>query len=133
MNASAIELPVVKSLIGGTWQAHGGASHEFVYNPSTGEAIATVYMADASSVDNVVQTAANSLPKWAATPVVERARVMFRFRELMEKHFEELAALITREHGKTLSESRAELNRGIEMVEFSCGIPSLLMGMYCRI
>ena len=60
--------------------------------------------------------------------MVERARVMFRFRELLEEHFEELAALVTREHGKTLAEARAEVHRGIEVVEFACGIPSLITG-----
>jgi malonate-semialdehyde dehydrogenase (acetylating)/methylmalonate-semialdehyde dehydrogenase len=68
------------------------------------------------------------MPKWAAVPVVERARIMFRYRELLEKNFEQIATLITREHGKTLSESRAELNRGMEMVEFASSMPSLLSG-----
>ncbi len=67
-------------------------------------------------------------PHWAETPVVERARVMFRFRERLAAHAEELARLVTREHGKTLAEARASVQRGIEMVEFACGIPSLIMG-----
>ena len=79
-------------------------------------------------IDRAVEVAADALPAWAETPAVERARVMFRFRELMHAQFEELAALVTREHGKTLAEARAEMQRGIEMVEFACGIPSLLMG-----
>ena len=66
--------------------------------------------------------------KWAETPVVDRARVMFQYRELIGKHFDELAALVTREHGKTAAEARASVQRGIEMVEFACGIPSLIMG-----
>ncbi len=72
--------------------------------------------------------AAAAWPEWSETPAVERARVMFRFRQLLDEYFEELAALVTREHGKTLAEARAEMQRGIEMVEFACGIPSLLMG-----
>ena len=79
-------------------------------------------------VDRAVQAAAAALPEWAETPVVDRAKVMFRFRELMVKHFDELAALVTREHGKTVPEARASVQRGIEMVEFACGIPSLIMG-----
>src|SRR6185295_7314896 len=71
---------------------------------------------------------AAALPAWAATPVVERARLMFRFRAVLEQNFEELAALVTREHGKTLAEARASVHRGIEVVEFACGIPSLIMG-----
>ena len=68
------------------------------------------------------------LPAWAETPVVERARVMFRFRERLAAHAEELAGLVTREHGKTLAEARASVQRGIEIVEFACGVPSLIMG-----
>ena len=79
-------------------------------------------------VDRAVQAAAAALPAWAETPAVERARVMFRFRELLARHADELARLVTREHGKTLGEARASVQRGIEMVEFACGIPSLIMG-----
>ena len=82
----------------------------------------------ADEIDRAVRAAADALPAWSETPAVERARVMFRFRELLHEHFEELAALVTREHGKTMAEARAEMQRGIEMVEFACGIPSLLMG-----
>src|SRR5262249_53919450 len=71
---------------------------------------------------------AAAFPAWADTPIVERARVMFRFREQLVNHAEELASLVTREHGKTLAEARASIQRGIEMVEFACGIPSLFMG-----
>ena len=84
--------------------------------------------ATAEQTGQVVEAAAAALPAWSETPVVERARLMFRFRTLLEQHFEELAALVTREHGKTLAEARAEVNRGIEVVEFACGIPSLITG-----
>jgi malonate-semialdehyde dehydrogenase (acetylating)/methylmalonate-semialdehyde dehydrogenase len=87
-----------------------------------------VPFATAQQTGEVVEAAAAALPAWNATPVVERARLMFRFRALLEKHFEELARLVTREHGKTLAEARAEVNRGIEVVEFACGIPSLITG-----
>ena len=73
------------------------------------------YGLTAEETDAVVQAAADALPGWSETPIVERARVMFRFRALLEEHFEELAALLTREHGKTLAESRAEMNRGVEI------------------
>src|SRR5262249_22171972 len=71
---------------------------------------------------------AAALPAWAETPVVERARVMFRFRDRIAGNAEELASLVTREHGKTLAEARASVQRGIEVVEFACGVPSLIMG-----
>ena len=90
--------------------------------------IGRVPFATAEQTGEVVEAAAAALPAWTETPVVERARLMFRFRALLEQNFEELAALVTREHGKTLAEARAEVNRGIEVVEFACGIPSLIMG-----
>ena len=76
----------------------------------------------------VVESAAAAFPGWMETPPVERARVFFKFKMLLEEHFDELVLSNTREHGKTLIESRGDVKRGIEMVEFACGIPSLLMG-----
>src|SRR6266545_1482786 len=118
----------VPLLCGGHWERSASERWGDVYNPSTGERIARVPLCGAAEVDRVVKAAAEALPAWADRPVVERARVMFRFRELLVKHADELAALVTREHGKTRSEARASVERGIEMVEFACGIPSLMMG-----
>jgi malonate-semialdehyde dehydrogenase (acetylating)/methylmalonate-semialdehyde dehydrogenase len=125
------QAPAVESvpiLVGGNWKTLESARHGDVFNPSTGQVIARVPFASVDEAAKVVEAAAAALPAWSETPVVERARVMFRFRALLEQHFEELAALVTREHGKTLAEARAEVNRGIEVVEFACGIPSLLVG-----
>lgn len=119
---------VVPLLRGGDWIEPAADAWEEVYNPSTGEVIARTPLVGADEVDLTVRSAAAALQEWADTPVVERARVMFRLRALMEQRYEEIATLVTREHGKTLAEARAEVNRGVEMVEFSCGIPSLLMG-----
>src|SRR5687768_12911075 len=113
---------------GGKWAELKSKRHGEVYNPSTGQVIARVPLCSAEQTAEVVEAAAAAIPAWSETPVVERARFMFRFRALMEQHFEELAALVTREHGKTLAEARAEVNRGIEVVEFACGIPSLIAG-----
>lgn len=121
-------VPTVAVLSAGKWAEHRAPRYGEVFNPSTGEVIAHVPLMSASETGNVVQSAANALDNWADTPVVERARLMFRFRSLLETHFQELAALVTREHGKTLAEARAEVNRGIEVVEFACGIPSLFTG-----
>jgi malonate-semialdehyde dehydrogenase (acetylating)/methylmalonate-semialdehyde dehydrogenase len=118
----------VKMLIGGRWEASRSDRRGPVYNPSTGKIIAEVPFCGPDEVDRAVQAAARALPGWAETPVVERARVMFRFRELLVAHAEELAHLVTREHGKTLAEARASVHRGVEMIEFACGIPSLIMG-----
>ncbi len=113
---------------GGQWIEHATDKWEEVYNPSTGEVIARTPLVNAAVTSEVIEAAAKALPDWKATPVVERARVMFRYRALLEEHFDELATLLTREHGKTIAEARAEINRGVEMVEFACSIPSLIMG-----
>src|SRR5437899_178193 len=118
----------VPLFIGGQWRNGSGQQTGPVYNPSTGQVIAQVPMCGMEEVDAAAKAAAAALPEWADTPAVERARVLFRFREKLESHADELARLVTREHGKTLPESRASVQRGVEMVEFACGIPSLLMG-----
>ncbi len=115
-------------LIGGSFGTSKSTRTSDVFNPSTGKVLARVPLCSAEEVGQAVQAAADALPKWAETPAVDRARVMFKFRELLQANFEEIAALVTREHGKTIAEARAEVQRGIEMVEFACGIPSLLMG-----
>src|SRR6266404_828889 len=117
-----------RNLVAGQWERSSSTRCCDVYNPSTGGVIAKVPMSTAADVDRVVQAAAAALPVWAETPVVERARVMFRFRELLARNAEELANSVTREHGKTLAEAHASVQRGVEMVEFACGIPSLMMG-----
>lgn len=101
-----------------------------VHNPSTGEVIAECPLADAATVNDAVQSAKDAFPGWSDTPAVERARVMFRYRALLEAHFDEICRTISLEHGKTLSESRGELQRGLECVEYACGIPELLKGEY---
>jgi malonate-semialdehyde dehydrogenase (acetylating) / methylmalonate-semialdehyde dehydrogenase len=124
--ASSIE--TVPTFSGGKWANFTSNRGGEVFNPSTGQVIAQVPYSTAEHTAQVVEAAAAALPSWSDTPVVERARLMFRFRALLEQNFEELAALVTREHGKTLAEARAEVNRGIEVVEFACGIPSLIAG-----
>jgi malonate-semialdehyde dehydrogenase (acetylating)/methylmalonate-semialdehyde dehydrogenase len=129
--SATVTKPAVKTipiLSGGKWVDVKAKRTAEVYNPSTGAVIAKVPLCDAKQTGEVVATAEAALAAWAETPVVERARLMFRYRALLEEHFEELAALVTREHGKTLAEARAEVNRGIEVVEFACGIPSLITG-----
>src|SRR6202030_1852351 len=101
-----------------------------VFNPATGQLARKVCMADAAEVDAAVKAASEAFPDWAGTPPLARARVMFEFRNLVEKHADELAALITSEHGKVLSDARGEVTRGLEVVEFACGIPHLLKGEF---
>ena len=118
----------IPNLSGGNWVTGNSQRMENVFNPSTGQLIAEVPLASVEETNSVVQSASNSLEAWSETPVVERARIMFKLRQLMEDRFNDIAALVTREHGKTLAESRAEVQRALEMVEFSCGIPSMIVG-----
>lgn len=119
---------VCPNFIGGEWRAPTNVASTPVYNPSTGDAIAETPLCSSQHVNEAVEAAAAAFPAWMETPPVERARVLFKFKMLLEDHFEELIRLNTKEHGKTLAESRGDVKRGIEMVEFACGVPSLLMG-----
>src|SRR6266481_7982054 len=126
--ASPTQLTPCPLFIGGEWLNVNSGAGSPVFNPSTGEVIAETPMCTAQHVDAAVEAAAAAFPTWSETPATERARVLFRFRMLLEENFEEVVRCNTREHGKTLVESRGDVKRGIEMVEFACGVPSLLMG-----
>ena len=99
-----------------------------VFDPATGERTRQVPLGGAADVDAAVRAAAAAFPSWSRTPPVVRARVLFRFRELAEARADELTRLVTSEHGKILSDARGEVARGMEVVEFACGIPQLLKG-----
>jgi malonate-semialdehyde dehydrogenase (acetylating)/methylmalonate-semialdehyde dehydrogenase len=101
-----------------------------VFNPATGEITGKVALASAAEVNQAVAVANAAWPAWAAMPSLRRARVMFKFKELLERDRRELAALITAEHGKVLSDAEGEVQRGTEVVEFACGIPHLLRGEF---
>ena len=101
-----------------------------VFNPATGDVTGLVRLADGATADAAVQAARRAFPAWADTPALRRARVMFKFKELLEKNHEALAAILTREHGKVFDDAKGEVVRGIEVVEFACGIPHLLKGDY---
>jgi malonate-semialdehyde dehydrogenase (acetylating)/methylmalonate-semialdehyde dehydrogenase len=119
---------ICNNIIGGKLIPVEASNYTPVYNPSRGAVIAQAPESDAKTVDQVVQAARLAFPGWAETPVVERARVMFRFAHLIEQNFDELARLVTREHGKTPDEAKGDVRRGIEMVELACHAPTLLMG-----
>ena len=109
----------------------GGSSRKApVYNPALGVATTQVALASADETRAAIATARKALPAWSDTPALRRARVLFRFRDLIEQHSEELAGILTREHGKVLADARGEVTRGLEIVEFACGIPQLLKGEY---
>ena len=108
----------------------GGSRSVPVFNPATGEQIAATRLADEATVARAVAAAAAALPAWSETAPTKRARVFFTFKQLLDARFDEIAALITREHGKVLADAKGELTRGIEIVEFACGIPQLLKGQH---
>src|SRR5262249_17617139 len=119
---------MIANLIAGRWcQPHTSALP--VYNPATGDVLDEVPLSGSVEVTQAVAAAAEAYAGWSQTPVMERTRLMFRYKALLEEHFEELAAIVTRHHGKTLEEARGEVRRGIEVVDFACGAPSLLQ---CR-
>ena len=111
-------------------QARDGGSGRYsdVYDPATGQVQASVALASRADVEKAVSAAQSAFPGWAATTPLNRARVLFKFKELLEAHADEIAACITSEHGKVLSDARGELTRGLEVVEFACGAPHLLKG-----
>ena len=99
-----------------------------VFNPATGEQTARVPLASAAELQKALDAAREAFPGWAMTPPLRRARVLSRFKDLVENNTDKLAGLITAQHGKVLSDARGEITRGIEVVEFACGIPHLLKG-----
>ena len=101
-----------------------------VFNPATGDVTGMVRLADAHTVDRAVRAAKSAFAAWADTPALRRARVMFKFKSLLDENHDTMARLITREHGKVFEDAKGEVVRGIEVVEFATGIPHLLKGEY---
>lgn len=114
--------------IEGSWSVPDSRATAPVHNPSRGSVIAQVPMCGAAEVDAAVASAKRAFPMWRDTPPNERAQVFFRLKILLEEAFHDLCLGISTEHGKTLSEARGDLRRGIEVVEYACGVPTLLMG-----
>ncbi len=111
------------------WSGKSGRRGD-IYNPATGEVARSVALADSDDVAAVVETAAAAFPSWRDTPLGRRARVLFTFREIAERHSGDLAKLVSAEHGKVISDAKGEIARGLEVVDFACGLPSLLAGRY---
>ena len=123
---------MIQNLVGGEWRAVEGRDSLPVYNPATAEEIERVPLSGAPEVEAAVAAASAAYEKWSRTPVLERVRLMFRFKQCLEDAFEDLAAVVTRHHGKTLEEARGEIRRGIEVVDFACSAPTLLQGRTLR-
>jgi malonate-semialdehyde dehydrogenase (acetylating)/methylmalonate-semialdehyde dehydrogenase len=118
----------VRNYIDGRWTDSSAESTLAVTNSATGEEIGRTPLSSSADVDAAVRAARDAFPAWRSTPAVDRVRVLFRLRMLLEENREELAVSLTREHGKVIAETRGEVQRGIENVEHACGIPSLMMG-----
>jgi len=118
----------VSFYVNGQWESAGKRQLTPITNPATGAAIAQVAYATAEDVDRTVQAAHAAYLKWRDVPVVERMQPLYRYKMLLEKHQNDLAATLTSENGKTLEDARAEVRRSIQMVEVACGMPSLMMG-----
>ena len=117
----------ISNFIDGEWAGVDGELLD-VSDPATGELLGRVPLSGAADVDRAVQAAARAYPLWRSTPAIERARVLFRLKSLLDENRETLAWTLSREHGKNLVETRGEVQRGIENVEHACGIPTLMMG-----
>ncbi len=117
---------LISHYINGQLVASTSGRSQPVYNPATGSAVAQVGLASVDEVNAAVAAASAAAPAWAETAPLKRARVLSKFKELIEKHHDDLAAMITREHGKVFSDAKGEVVRGLEIVEFACGIPQLL-------
>jgi len=119
----------IEHLINGKAVA-GGARQGDVYNPNTGQVQAKVAFSTAKDVDSAVQAAAKAFPAWAATNPQRRARVMFAFKALVEQNMDELAHILSSEHGKVIADAKGDIQRGLEVIEFACGIPHAMKGEY---
>ncbi len=118
----------IRNYVAGRWTAPSGTGSLPVTNPTTGEPLARVPLSTGGDVDTAVAAATAAFPGWRRTPAVDRARVLFRLKHLLDEHKDALARSLVIEHGKNLDECRGELQRGIENVEHACGIPTLMMG-----
>ncbi len=114
--------------IGGQWRTPSAEGAEPVFDPASGEVLCRVPMDAGSYVHEAAQSAARAFPAWRETPVTDRVQYLFRFKQLLQENFDTLARQVTVENGKTLEDARAEVKRGIEVVDFACGMPTLIMG-----
>src|SRR5579883_662203 len=119
---------LVPNYIGAEWRTPAGGEQATIENPATGEPLARVSLGSPQDVAAAVDAAAAAFPEWRRTPPGDRIQFLFRLKDLLEAHFDEIARMITRENGKTLAEAKGELRRGIENVETACGIPALMQG-----
>jgi malonate-semialdehyde dehydrogenase (acetylating)/methylmalonate-semialdehyde dehydrogenase len=122
-----MKYPEVKNYIGEELQ-NGSSNTLDVYSPVNGEVISKVFLSTYEAVDKAVKTAREAFTLWAETPIKERVQVFFRYRDLLEKNFDELAKIVHEENGKTIEEAKAEVAKSVELTEFACSMPQLIAG-----
>ncbi len=122
----------VEHFIGGEATGGGGSRSHDIWDPNNGEVQARVALGTADDLEGAIQKARAAQPEWAATNPQRRARVMFKYKQLVEDHMDELAELLSSEHGKVVADARGDVQRGLEVIEFSCGIPHALKGEYTQ-
>ena len=125
-------LPTIDHWIGGKIQKGKSGRSASVFNPATGKATHSLALADASEVDAAVAAAKKAFPAWSRMGLTKRSTILFNFRELVNARKDDLARLVTREHGKVFSDAQGEVQRGLEVVEFACGIPHLIKGEFAE-
>ena len=121
---------LIEHFVGGKIISGSSNRRGKIFNPATGEQESEVRLANKSDLDQTVEIAKKAFETWSLKPALQRARVMFKFKELVEKNFDELAKLIVSEHGKVYEDAKGSLIRGLEVVEYSCGIPNILKGEF---
>jgi malonate-semialdehyde dehydrogenase (acetylating) / methylmalonate-semialdehyde dehydrogenase len=126
--AERLDVRTLDNFIGGQWVKSRATDFFDVHNPAVGDVIGRTPLSTAADVDAAVRAATGAFPAWRETPVNARAQVLYKFKALLEQHFDEVARTVTTEHGKTLNEARGSVRRGIECVEVACGAPSLMQG-----
>ena len=124
-------MSIVQHLIHGELVTKGERTAD-VFNPSTGQAVRKVELASRATVQEAIDSAKAAFPAWRNTPPAKRAQVMFRFKQLLEQNEARISQMISEEHGKTLEDAAGELKRGIENVEYACGIAELLKGEHSK-
>src|SRR5579864_1087100 len=128
MSIAAPTQTTVRNYINGQWQASTSTEHRDVINPANNEVLGQVPLSTAAEVDAAVEAAARAFPEWRRTPPEDRIQYLFKLKNLLEEHVDDLARTITLENGKTVGEAKGELRRAIENVEVACGIPTMMQG-----
>src|SRR6266480_4544256 len=128
MTVAAPPLTKIPNYVNGQWQDSTATEWQDVINPATGEVLARVPLSDAVEVSRAIEAASAAYPAWRRTPPEDRIQPLFKLKQLLEDHLDELSRIITQENGKTFAEAKAELRRAIENVEVACGIPMMMQG-----